>query len=228
MSERTSAPLAPRIGAGLVVVGVIGVLVPLFQAQPVDPLALGGAGLVALAGLLLTVRTALASVGLLEGPEGPWRHALQRLAAEHGQEVQLHPERGLWFDAIHGGPRLTVSLFPERGTLELRGGVAGRHGMVVLRRGDSVSGDLAAWPEAFRGAGWSFRAEVRIAARGLEEARPLHLALDRFFALAGARRVAFDHDGLRVSLELPHPDSTERAVRTALDAARAIVTTWAH
>ncbi len=226
-TRRDLGPLATFLGLTMLLVGAALVLVEVVHTERelfLPRLYVGGS--TALLGTPLLLWSVLRKAGIVEDPNREWVAALRRLAAEHGQEVQSDPASGAWFDLIHGGPRFTVRVQPTKGLLTLRGARTARHGVVVLRRGERPEGEIGQWGEVLRGAAWSLRAEVRVAARPLAETPDLHRALDRFYSFTGAKAVRFDAEGFRLELELPPPEMTDRVVRNTLDAARAVSTAW--
>ncbi len=166
------------------------------------------------------------TVWLVSAPQvnwQPWVAALARLAAEHGQVVQEDLERGIWFDAIHGGPRFTVLVQPRKGGhVLLMSQRRARHGVLVLREGLAPGDEFSGWSEVGGGQGWRLYAEVALTSRPMLKDPRATAALDRFFQQTGARSVEFGTDGLTLSLGLPPPDLAARAVRNAIDVARQV------
>ncbi len=153
----------------------------------------------------------------------PWVSALSRLAAEHGQAVQEDLERGIWFDAIHGGPRFTVLVQPRKGgNVLLLSQRRARHGVLVLRDDLEPGQEFAGWSEVGGGQGWRLYAEVALTSRPMLEDTRTSAALDRFFRQSGALSVEFGTDGLTLSLGLPPPELAARTVREAIDVARQV------
>ncbi len=173
-------------------------------------------------GIPLLVLPVLVGSGAIADPARPWVAPLMRLAAEHGQQVQSDPALGVWFDIVHSGPRFSVFIDARAQVLRLDSPRAVRHGVVVVRRGDALVGDAAAWSEAARGASWSMHTEVAADGAPLAQSRDLARALDNFFAFRGARQVVLGGNGLSLQLRLPPPDAAPAAIRSALDVARTI------
>lgn len=222
-SSRDLGPVATVAGILMLLAGSAMVLFELVDVDTgMDLSRVVSGAVVAGLGIPLIAWPILRRAGIVEDPNAPWVEALARLAAEHGQLVQSDPRAGAWFDLVHGGPRFMVLVEPAHGRLTLRCRRPTRHGIVVVRRGESPAGEPAHWGEVLRGGAWSLRAEVRIAAHSLTEAHALHRALDRFFIFGGARTVLLSNGSLTLELELPPPEAVEGAVRGAIDAARAI------
>lgn len=175
-------------------------------------------------GVPMVALPALVGSGLVRDRGAPWAVALRKLAAEHGQQVQSSADVGVWFDVVHGGPRFTVLIEPTAERLVLRSTRTARHGVVVVRRGDTGEGEAARWLEVARGEAWSMRAEVRVASAAMAQNGALVRALDRFFAFRGARSVTFGAEGLSLALVLPPPERTEEMIRAGMDVARGIHT----
>lgn len=215
--------LSASVGAGLVLGGgwaASAVVRDGVEGASAAQVTLGIALLIV--GLPMVALPALLGTGVIPDRGGPWAAALQKLAAEHGQQVQSSPDVGVWFDVVHGGPRFTALVDPPGQRLILRSRRATRHGVVVVRRGDTGAGEGARWAEVARGEAWSMRAEVRVAAAAMAQNAELVHALDRFFAFRGARAVVFGAEGLSLELHLPTPEHTAGVIRTGMDVARAI------
>lgn len=151
----------------------------------------------------------------------PWIDALSRLAREHGQEVQDDLDRGLWFDAVHGGPRFTINVLPTtNGHIRLFSKRQARHGVVVLRANEAPGDEFANWAPVVKGRGWTLYAEVVIAARSIQANVRLAAALERFFGTRSARSVLFAGDGLKMEMGLVRLESVDAAIREAIEIGR--------
>jgi hypothetical protein len=179
-------------------------------------------------GLPATAGAALLSFGVtvffVSAPQvswEPWIVALSKLAREHGQNVQDDLDRGLWFDAIHGGPRFTIQILPtDRGYIRLFSKRQARHGVLVLRAGDEPDEAYALWTPVGKGRGWVIYAEVLVAARSLMTNVRLAAALDRFFGARAAKMVVFASDGLQLDMGLVPIHAVDPAIREAIDVGR--------
>ena len=154
------------------------------------------------------------------GPSERWRpyiDAIDRLAAEHGQHVEVDKKTGLEFVAVRDGQRILVRLKPEpEHSLSIKGIVAGRQTLTFIR-------PERAPPEDHRsqivggGKGWQLRAELPAIARVMLNDVVMISMMDRFFAHADTLGIRHDVSGIEVLSELPAPDQVERRTRQAID-----------
>ncbi|MBM4368482.1 MAG: hypothetical protein FJ102_19865 [Deltaproteobacteria bacterium] len=226
-SGRERATYAGAFGVLLLAVAAVALAPSLAGNTSVGAWAQRGPTVAAVSGVLGVGLCVFAvTVWLVSAPQvnwQPWVAALARLAAEHGQVMQEDLERGIWFDAVHGGPRFTVLVQPRKGgNVLLMSQRRARHGVLVLRDDLAPGEEFAGWSEVGGGQGWRLYAEVALASRPMLDDRRTAAALDRFFQQAGALSVEFGTDGLTLSLGLPSPDLAARAVREAIDVARQV------
>lgn len=186
---------------------------PLWGREMAVPIALStglvGAVLV-VSGLLLVFRDLRESEVF-----GPYRKALFRLAAEHGQAPTLRADGGLGFTGMRDGYPFECAVYPAGApAVQVRVGIAGRLSFAFLRVGHPSPS--AAWLPVGGRDGWELQAELPALARRLLADQPLLVRIDRYFARAPALAVVHDLQGLYVTADMPADAEIEALVRDAI------------
>jgi hypothetical protein len=146
----------------------------------------------------------------------PYRKGLERLAAEHGQAVDVG--EGLSFVALREGQVISVEVLPEhRASLVVRSPVKGRQALAFVRPEDAP-GDSRAL-RVGGGTGWELRAELPSIARAIVADAILVSHLDRFFSADTSIGVIHDVDGIEVTSRLPPSHAIETRARDCIEIA---------
>lgn len=147
----------------------------------------------------------------------PYVDAIDRLAAEHGQHVELDKRNGIEFVAVRDGQRILVRIKPEPDhSLTIKGVIAGRQKLTFLRPDRAPPEDQRSLVVG-GGKGWQLRAELPAIARVMLNDVVMISMMDRFFAHTDTLGIRHDATGIEVISELPAPDQVERRTRQAID-----------
>lgn len=148
---------------------------------------------------------------------GPYITSLERLAAEHGQKIDVDKKNGIEFLAVRDGQRILVRIKPEpEHSLLIRGVIAGRQTLTFIRPDRAATQD----PHSLvvgGGKGWQLRADLPAIARVLLNDVVMISMMDRFFAHTETLGIRHDAAGIEVVSDLPSPDQVERRTRQAID-----------
>lgn len=148
----------------------------------------------------------------------PYTTALSRLAAEHGQRIEVVRRSGIEFLAFRDGQRIHVratETVPP--SLLVKGIIAGRQTLAFVRTEDGRPDPTGRSQVVGGGKGWQLRAEFPTIARTLLNDVVMVSMMDRFFANRETVSVVHDPSGSEVNSLLPPPDQVERRARQAID-----------
>lgn len=207
--------LALAVWPGVVHGILLTIGVPDATVERMAPMAVMSTGATSL-GMIVLALFLMVGLNRREQTYEPYRKALLRLAAEHGQAVDLGT--GLSFVALREGQAISVEVLPEKhASLVVRSPVKGRQALAFVRPEDAP-GDSRAL-RVGGGNGWELRAELPTVARALINDPVLVTLLDRFFASETSIGVIHDVDGIEVTSLLPPPVDIERRARDGIDLA---------
>lgn len=148
----------------------------------------------------------------------PYTTALSRLAAEHGQRIEIDRRKGLEFLAFRDGQRIHVTASEAvPPSMVVRGIVPGRQVLTFVRTEDARPDPTGRSQVVGGGKGWQLRAEFPTIARTLLNDVVMVSMMDRYFAHRESVAVVHDATGSQVQSQLPTPDQVEKRARQAID-----------